>query len=763
MSGATRFPQRFSDSWRFFQGSRRTIAGLTAAIVLAGGTMVSLRAQGTAAKASANAAASAAAGTDARTVDLDIGAQDPALSADGRMIAFSLLGDIWTMPAAGGAATRVTEGLSWDTHPAWSPDGQFLAYSQEGSAGAELVVRNLATGTSRVAYSTQAKLGQIAFQAGSGDLFFLLDSNQYDSHLWRIPQAGGEATQLTFTQNWHEWSFDLSGDGSSATLDSGRYGGSDLYQLSLKASAPAASAAAAGARAVAASDDEKNAAPPAVTRLTRTPEHEQQVRVSRDGRVMAFVSSLNGVDAIVVANTATGQKQTVFTSAYDGKQLSLSPDGSWAVLSAGRRLYRVDLRATTASASNATPIAFTARLPLPARARADLRIVNARVLEPSAEKWIANATVLVRDGKIVSVTPGSAAAATGADAGVPTLDAKGQALLPGLMDNHYHYWSPFDGGQLLSRGITSIRDPGSAIGPSLAFKAGLSLGVLEGPDLYTCGPLLDGIGGYHPMVDVSLDKPEAAAPLVRALKAQGVDALKVYFQLNPDVLKAIVKEARAQGLPVTGHIGVRTGLGEAMDAGIAGLSHIRVWRDFLPLDRQPQGENESLDSTRDLMARMQADWRDVDPDGQGATTLIGKMVSHKVGFDPTLAIQRIGAPVRKRLGLEEFVTATNSYARMSRFVANADRAGVRLLAGTDNGSLFDELEAYADAGVPPAAVLRAATTNGADWLGKGAEFGTIEPGKRAHLILVDGDPLKNVRDLRKLQTVIKDGRIVFRK
>jgi imidazolonepropionase-like amidohydrolase len=86
-----------------------------------------------------------------------------------------------------------------------------------------------------------------------------------------------------------------------------------------------------------------------------------------------------------------------------------------------------------------------------------------------------------------------------------------------------------------------------------------------------------------------------------------------------------------------------------------------------------------------------------------------------------------------------------------------------LLAETDGGSLNDEMEAYVDAGVPVLDVLRAATVNGARWLGREDEFGTIQPGRRADLLLVDGDPLQNIRDARNVSAVIKEGRIVVRK
>ena len=388
-------------------------------------------------------------------------------------------------------------------------------------------------------------------------------------------------------------------------------------------------------------------------------------------------------------------------------------------------------------------------------------ITNARLLDPGTGRTLPSAFVVIRDGRISEIHESQEG--VGLPPGVQVLDAAGKTLMPGLMDNHYHYWSAFDGGSLLVRGVTEIRDPGVAISMSMNFKEAIALGLLEGPDVYTCGPLIDGPEGYHPYVDVELSRPEAAAPLVRALKAQGVDALKVYFMLNPDVLRAVVKEARAQGLPVTGHIGVRTGWREAMEAGISGFNHIRLWHDLLPLDHQPQGENENLDAAKNMIARMQANWSDIDPDGQAVGEIIKLMLSHHIGFDPTLAIQRVSDAERRRYGIEQFAIVKDSYRRMSRFVARAERMGVLLLAGTDNESLFEELEAYAAAGVPNMAILKAATVNGAAWLGKQADFGTMEPGRRANLILVDGDPLKEVKELRRVSAVIKNGRIVFRK
>ncbi|MGH9592059.1 MAG: amidohydrolase family protein, partial [Bryobacteraceae bacterium] len=284
-----------------------------------------------------------------------------------------------------------------------------------------------------------------------------------------------------------------------------------------------------------------------------------------------------------------------------------------------------------------------------------------------------------------------------------------------------------------------------------------------GPTIHSCGPLVDGVGSYHPYVAVELDDPAAAQSLVQSLKQQGAECLKVYFLLRPPVLRSVVAAAHQAGLRVTGHIGVRTSWGQALDAGIDGFNHIRTWADFLPLSEQPQGENESLDGQKNQIPRMQADWSQIDPESARVTALLDRMAAAKIGFDPTLSIQQIGDSYRKAYGLEQYAKATQSYARMSRFVARAVEKKVPLLAGTDDGSLYDELEAYAKAGVPVDTILKSATSAGADWLGDSAQFGTLTAGKRGDLILVEGDPTKDVHDLRKILTVVQAGRVVFQK
>ena len=669
-------------------------------------------------------------GAPERIVVVEKGAQDPAVSPDGTQVAASILGKIWVLPAAGGEARQLTFGVGWDTHPAWSPDGQFLAYAHQAPGHADLMVLNLATGGSHALYATKFAIGHMAYHPGGKTLYFLLDKDQLDSHLWSVPVKGGEAKPFTFTENYHEWSFAFSPDGKAIVLDHGRFGGSDIYSMNIETGD--------------------------AVRQTDTPGHEFSVNWSGDGKSFVYVTSEEGKDTVCVKPAEGGSAKSVFTSSYDQKQISLFPDGRSAALCAARILNRLDL-----ITGKTAPIPFRAGFRLPSLAPADLLITNARLFDGTGNPVAEKVAVEIRGGRIAAIHKGDTTPKP--VSGRRVLDAAGKMVLPGLMDNHYHYWFPFDGSGLLMNGITAIRDPGSAVSWSMNFKDAAALGIIEGPDIYTLGPLIDGNPGYHPLVDVELTRPEAAAELVRALKAQGVDGIKVYFMLDPGVLKAVVSEARKQGLKTTGHIGVRTSWGEAIEGGIDGFCHIRVWRDFLPLDLQPDGLKESLDFAKNPVARMQSDWSMIDPASAPVQALIKKIVERKVALDPTLAGQRFDDSQKAQFGFAQQGLHKLTYAKMKQFIKDAWKNGAMVLAGTDNGSLFDELEAYADAGIPAGAVIQAATVNGAKWLDKERDFGTVEVGKRASLILVDGDPLKNIKDLRNISVVVKDGLIVFRK
>lgn len=670
----------------------------------------------------------ALAASSQRIVTLEHGARQPAISPDGQTLAFSLLGRIATLPLAGGEATVIANDAGWNAWPAFSPDGFFLAYAHMTPSGSDLMLFNRLTGETTPEYHSDSELRQITFAPNGETIYFIIAKGQLEAHLWQMPLTTLDAKQLTFTKGWHEWWFALSSDEKQVLVDSGRFGAANLYRISF---------------------DGKR-----LTQLTNsTTANDSNVESSHDGATIVSLETENGVETIVSRPFNGGSAHRVFSAPYQERDFTLFPDAKGIIMSAAGKLYRLNL-----ATGGTDPIPFTARIPLPQQQPADLVIRHARLFDGVRDTPQNDVTIEVKNGRIAAIHSGSAPIASASSTQI--VDAAGKFVMAGLMDNHYHYWYSFQGPGLLSHGVTTIRDPGVDIANGMSLKEASALDLTPGPTIYSCGPLVDGIGGYHPMVDVEISSPEAAAPLVHSLHEQGTDCVKAYFMLEPPVLAAVVKAAHQEGIPVTGHIGVHTSWQQAMDDGIDGFNHIRIWHDLLPMSRQPQGEQGSLDGEVHEIARMQADWSDIDPAGPQAGKIITEMRNHKIGFDPTLSIQQFGDRNRSDLSLGEFSVGQATYDKMGRFVRRAHDQGVTLLAGTDDGSLNDELEAYASFGIPNADILRAATINGARWLHKQDDFGTIEVGKRADLIIVDGDPLKDVKDLRKITRVIQRGRIV---
>lgn len=665
------------------------------------------------------------------TFEVEVGARSPAPSPDGSALALSVLGDIFVMPIAGGKATPVTRGESWDRHPAWSPDGRFLAYSEHLQGGSRLLLKNMETGLTQVVFDTRSgpagggEILQVDFDSAGDWIYFVRQMSQYDAHLWRVQPDGSGREQLTFTQGWHEWSFALSPDGTELMLETGRYEGTDLFVLDLESRRP--------------------------TRLTDTPERETSVAWSNDGDTRAWIETLDGVERVMVS-TGGAPAREITQFAFGQSELAFEPGGDLIIANA-RLLHRLD-----PATGESTPIPVSAPFQRAAEVADDLVITDVRLFAATGgDEAISGAHVVVTDGRITAVGTGPVEAPPG----VPVIAGEGRTLMPSLMDNHRHFWQATQGAPLLREGVTSVREPGVAIADGMDFKDAAALGILSAPQIFSTGPLLDGWGGYHPMVDVSIEDPAAAAPLVRALKAQGVDALKAYFLLEPDVLAAVVAEAHALGLPVTGHLGVRTSWTEALDAGIDGFSHIRIWKDFLDPSELPDGRSETLDSGVDPISRMQVDWTGIDVDSPEVTALLERLAETGTAIDPTLHVHRSQESQRTAFDLESFDRARDGYEGMKAFVRRAVEAGVPLLAGTDNVGIHDELESYEAAGVPRARILEAATINGLRWLGVDDDVGTVEVGKRANLLLVDGDPLTDIRALREVELVLKDGVVVF--
>ncbi|HTW47343.1 MAG TPA: amidohydrolase family protein [Acidobacteriaceae bacterium] len=384
------------------------------------------------------------------------------------------------------------------------------------------------------------------------------------------------------------------------------------------------------------------------------------------------------------------------------------------------------------------------------------------------------------------------------------LDMNGKTVFPGLVGMHEHLFYPLpDGGPgllplygemadsaprlYLAGGVTAARTAGS-VEPytDISVKQMIDAGQIPGPKLYLTSPYLEGSPSIGPQLH-TLTGPDDAARLVNYWAEEGITSFKAYMHITPEELKAAIDAAHAHGLKITGHL-CAVGFKEAASLGIDNLEHgLVVDTEFY------SGKKEGVCPGQHPP---QAELAKMDVEGPQIQGTIKYLIDHHVAITSTLAIFESFAPNRPPLSEEMRVRtsllpdAWGSY--MTTRDQIADRAvqapseaisarllqmemqfehdfvkqGGVLMAGCDptgyGGVLpgFGDqrgLELLVEAGFTPEEAIHIATQNGAQWLGEDAHFGTIAAGKDADLVVVDGNPAKNIADVEKVDIVFKDG------
>jgi hypothetical protein len=382
--------------------------------------------------------------------------------------------------------------------------------------------------------------------------------------------------------------------------------------------------------------------------------------------------------------------------------------------------------------------------------------------------------VYLFDGRITALTPAGALQANPQQ----VIDGAGATLLPGLFDMHAHLW-PEAGAMYLAAGVTTVRDLANQNADLMQLKARIDGGRIPGPHVVPAG-FIEGRSPFSARNGFVVDSLDAGLLAVDWYFARGYRQIKLYNSIKPEWVKPLAERAHAHGMTVAGHVPAFMRAEQAVDDGYDELTHInQVMLNFFV---RPDQDTRTL--LRFQLVAEQA--RAVRSDGPAERRFIALLRDKGIVVDPTLAAfeaqftQRDGEPnpslvsvaehlpVLVRRGLmqsessptaEQAAVWRESYASMARFVAALHRAGVTLVAGTDTDlpglTMFRELELYVQAGIPAADVLRIATWNAARVAGVADRAGSIERGKASDLVLVDGDPLRDIADLRRTKLVIK--------
>jgi imidazolonepropionase-like amidohydrolase len=418
---------------------------------------------------------------------------------------------------------------------------------------------------------------------------------------------------------------------------------------------------------------------------------------------------------------------------------------------------------------------------------ADLAIRDVRVVHGDGRVTPA-ATILVRSGRITAV---HASAGRGHHPARRSMDGRGLTALPGLIDAHVHVtdWAlPL----FLRWGVTTVRDLHNDPGYVLPLARDESP---HRPRIVAAGALIDAPdSSCRHAIEVAT--PREARIAVRRQIADGAGVITAYTRLSPAMLQVIVQEARARGVPVAAHVG-RTTAAEAARVGVTSLEHASGISDAASSDRParlPAGHDEFLDRWT-LFPR---EWREAAPARlrqvglalrDGGVTLVpalardeafSRLADPDLLTDPALRevpraiVEQEWDPrdIMRRAGWTREILAEfkEALVHVQRFVGAFADEGGRLAAGTDTAqpfvvpgaSLHRELQLYVQAGLTPAAALRSATADAAELLGIAHRTGTLDAGKDADLLLVEGDPLADIRDTARIRAVVRAGVVVDR-
>ena len=376
-------------------------------------------------------------------------------------------------------------------------------------------------------------------------------------------------------------------------------------------------------------------------------------------------------------------------------------------------------------------------------------------------------------------------------AGAQVVDATGAFLIPGLWDAHVHTrYVGIDHLRLfVANGVTSARNmsgPWEHLDEVRRWREEIRAGRRIGPRLLTAGPILDGPGAGR-QTNLVITDPQQARDAVRRMASAGADFIKVYNLLSLDSYRAIAEEAAAQRLPFAGHIPLTISTADAIKAGQLTIEHqeglmLAASAREAELRRRYEGWRPTpggragLMSSADLIGSFdQARLDDVARRlREGGVGVVPTLVNFRNRFRvPTDALGAECVPAAYLSAWKQSPASpaddADLYKHLQRVLRALDAAGVTILAGTDVGtpfqvsgfSLHEELELLVDAGLSEVKALQAATRNPAQVFNL-TDQGTIARGMRADLVLLDANPLQDIRNTRRIRGVVLAGRMMSR-
>jgi len=660
-----------------------------------------------------------------------LGLVRPVISPDGTQIAFAAVGDIYVMPAGGGAPVNLTRDAALDTDPSWSLDGSSLVYSSDrDSPHLQLWVRDMKSGVSRkVTNITTQPQGASFSPDGKRIVFFNVDG------MWRVAEMSildldsGRITRI------HE---SLPQPGTPTWSPDGK-------RIALAGIAPMTVRFREGTNQIqtisAAGGDVKWYAP--IPLLSIDSRGGSGPVWSPDGMKMAAIyEGVLSVWPVAPSGEPIGPPRRVTSESAHAP--SWQGDSRHILYQSLDQLRIVDIES---GETKTVPFNMTWT---PAIPKTRVVVHAGKLLDMKSPTMRSNVDVIVTGNRITSVVPHAEANHLKAE----VVDASNLTVMPGFTEFHSHLQKDYGAAQgraWLAFGITTVRSPGNTPYEAVEDREANEAGVRPGPRVYGTGYLMEWNRVYYKMGIAISNVSQFEMELQRA-KVLEHDLIKSYVRLPDLQQKRMVEFAHSIGVPVATH--------EIYPAALVGVDNTEHTgatsrRGYSPKQATLQTAYE------DVVQLFGKSQRILCPmiSGGGARELFDKDPALK--SDPRFALypqwiqrQVAAQPVNQFAG-----GGGDPRGGSGKMVLDIMKAGGLIVAGTDTPNainLHGELMAYTMAGMPAFDALKAATVNPAKALGY--DGGTIEPGKLADLIAIDGDPLANIANTYKVKKVVANGR-----
>ncbi len=669
------------------------------------------------------------------------GIVSPMISPDGKQVAFAALGDIWVM-TIGSKPQRLTNDKFLDTDPVWSPDGTQLVFTSDRDGTMDLWLRDLKTGQERRLTDMGAKDGFV--ERSPDGATWMPDGSRIAfstfGEIRTVDIKSGEMKSLRRSNGSGRLTRSADGRTFATTrlwLYSSRFreGLNHILVLPL--------------------DGGQDRAFPVTPHRSLDSQADCGPVWSPDGTKMAFVmDGLLSLLPVSPTGEPTGAPKKLTNEL--ASMPSWTGDSKQILFIATDRLKTVEVET---GRLRDVPLDLTWQVKTPS----DRVVIHAGKLFDGRQGTArSDVDIVIEKNRIKSVEPHRAELHTG-----KMVDASNQTVMPGLIEMHAHLrdaWGEALGRILLSYGVTSVRNPGTAPYQGLEFREAIDSGARVGPRVFTSGNLWEGTRTHYGH-GLSIGSAEHLERELERARRLDYDLIKTYVRMPDNLQKRVIEFAHKHGIAVTSHE-----FYPGIVFGADGTEHISGTsrRGYSPKITQ---NNSTYNDIISLLAKT----------GTTMTPTINMLGTQiMVDRDPSYLDDPrfrtlFPAPTRNarsetfRLGppwgASTMAAQEAQLKRVSETTAAIARAGGKIVAGTDAAirpygwSLHMELELYQWGGLTPFQSLQTATINAAEALGMGADLGTIEAGRLADLLIVEGDPLADVRNARKVRAVIKNGEV----